>query len=187
MCGGILGTTAKSIEYSYNTGNISGNKSEDVGGISGGAVTTTVGCYNIGEVTGYYNVGGINGATGSSNTLTNCYNMGIISGDDGIGGIIGYAGSSKALTNCYYEENGEISGMGNRKDAGCIKTTRTDIISRIQALSAYKRDEYNINNGIPILSWQTDNDNLDSINGENAFVEDTGINNGYPILAWQAK
>ena len=54
------------------------------------------------------------------------------------------------------------------------------------SLDEYKEDTYNINNGLPILAWQTDNDNLNLINGDNAFVEDTeGINNGYPLLAWQ--
>ena len=51
----------------------------------------------------------------------------------------------------------------------------------------YKEDfANNINNGLPILTWQTDNDKLNLINGDSAFVEDiNNINNGYPILAWQ--
>ncbi len=81
----------------------------------------------------------------------------------------------------------ELERIGNGgNDTGCTPTTREDIISQITSLDEYKEDSYGINNGLPILSWQTDNDKLDLINGDGAFVEDTeGINNGYPLLAWQ--
>lgn len=60
-------------------------------------------------------------------------------------------------------------------------------MNKDQEVEFWKND-IGINDGYPILAWQTDNDKFNLINGDNAFVEDTeGVNGGYPILKWQVK
>ncbi len=171
----------------YNIGDISGN--ENVGGIAGIADDITK-CYNLGNITGSSNVGGCIGYTAYNSIISSNYNMGAISGTSYVGGIIGYKYGA-SINNCYYETGTANYGVGSGRsgnDTGCTPTTREEILSQIGAFEEYKDDIYEINQGLPILSWQTDNDKLDLINGDGAFVEDTeGINNGYPILAWQVE
>ncbi len=109
---------------------------------------------------------------------------------------MGYSGYGAKTNNNYYLDGIAEYGVGstyNGKGASSSGTTKMsfDALKQlVQSLGTanWKEDTYNINQGLPILSWQTDNDKLDLINGDNAFAEDTeGINNGYPILAWQVE
>ena len=205
--GGILACSRSSVKIksSYNRGKISGTKR--VGGISGYQVYATSGggssydhstmvkCYNLGEVIGSGYAGGCSGEYNGNGSavFSQNYNIGVVSGTNYIGGIVGYKASRySTISKCFYEKNTATYGVGaagtSGNNDGCTSTTIENIISYITALDEYKADEYSINEGLPILSWQTDNDKLNLINGDNAFVEDTeGINNGYPILAWQSK
>lgn len=121
----------------------------------------------------------------SSSNFSQNYNMGQIFGNNYKGGIAGYRYRG-SISSCYYETGTADYGTGNNGNTGCTSASREEIVSSIIAMNEYKADEYNINEGYPILTWQTDNDKLNLINGDNAFVEDTqGLNNGYPILAWE--
>lgn len=206
-CGGILACSRSSVKIksSYNRGKISGTKR--VGGISGYQVYATSGggssydhstmvkCYNLGEVIGSGYAGGCSGeyhGNGSA-VFSQNYNIGVVSGTNYIGGIVGYKASIySTISKCFYEKNTATYGVGaagtSGNNDGCTSTTIENIISYITALNEYKTDEYFINNGFPILSWQTDNDKLNLINGDKAFVDDINvINNGYPLLAWQVE
>lgn len=187
--GGIASVSTQQINGCYNIGNIT-SQTGNAGGIasintSGFRITN---CYNAGNITSQTESTG--GITANSGGIVNqCYNMGKISSTKDTGGIIGYFGNKASCTKCYYETGTADYGIASRySDLGCTQTTREEIISKIQELDIYKEDIYHANNLLPIQLWQTDNDKLNLINEDNAFVEDKqNTNHGYPILAWQVK
>lgn len=205
----IIGTTENYIQNCYNAGKVSGSRY--VGGICGEAysrhsnTTSTktayvtinnaniLNCYNNGSVTGTSNyVGGIcgyahavNGNSGSTKLGRNpvkininyCYNTTTeISGSSSVGRIYGYKTSNSTGITVSTSNSSDLSG------------TEVTIASMIETLGTAFREKLELSTEYPVLSWQTNNDKLDLINGDNAFVEDTqGINGGYPLLAWQEK
>ena len=186
------------IEYCYNHGNITSAKY--VGGIAGcGQYGTKANCYNAGAINGTREyVGGIAGTNGNhfGGTITKSnYNIGIVSTTSGhTGAILGWSGYRPNISNNYYIEGTADYGVsstyngGSGSNTGTIAVSAEELKQKSTSLGKeyWKDDIYHINSGYPILAWQTDNDNLNLINGDNAFVEDTeGINNGYPLLAWQ--
>ena len=156
-----------SICNSYNTGNIKAGDGYCTGGVAG-------------SVRGNIN----------SN-----YNIGIMNINSSIrGGIAGFSGYRIPISNNYYLDG--LAEVGVYSDNGSGSTNRGTISIISEELKQKAKDlgeevwkdDIGINDGYPILAWQTDNDKLNLINGDNAFVEDTNnINNGYPILAWQVK
>lgn len=190
-CAGIVadisGNYRIAIERCFNVGNIQG-KNYCSGILGDDNCNSVQDCFNTGNIQGQHFIGGICGSRCS--ILERNYNMGKIEGKVYVGGICGYSDDSNfAINGCYYKSEVADYGIGYpQSNSGCAFGTRDEIIQQIEALDGYKTDEYNINQGYPILSWQTDNDKLNLINGDNAFIEDTnGINNGFPILAWQDK
>lgn len=111
--GGIVGYTEANsitkIEYSYNSGAISGKMY--VGGIVGCNMVEVSNCYNVGMIIGNRNVGGIvgynHGTKKQSSIVFNCYNTGNIKeiGNQSmdIGSIIG-CNNNGIIKNCYYLE-----------------------------------------------------------------------------------
>lgn len=185
ICAGIVGDgTGMYITNCYNSGDITGNQ-DYVGGINGAYAYSVSSSYNTGKITAPSEMGGI---VGYGDNIQTCYNVGQVEGTSLVGGILGVMMQNKGIKNCYLQ-NGIVEyaiGGYSASNSGCTLGAREEIIPKIQALDEYKADEYNINNGYPILSWQTNNDKLNLINGEGAFVEDTrGINGSFPILAWQ--
>ena len=182
--GGILGLLGSGdaeiigcVNYGNNTGNISG------GGIVGSAydegTLKITDCYNTGNVSiGYQSgqngtAGGIIGniPKGGSVTITNCYSAGetVISGyrEDYLasspcyaGGIVGnvVTGGSADVQNCYYVNDIDskdgvvnISTLGTKAASEELKALDAEKIK----LEGYVTDASNINNGYPVLSWQS--------------------------------
>ena len=85
--GGIVGyNNGGTVEYSYNTGSVSG--SSYVGGVVGSNNGGTVKySYNTGNVSGSSYVGGIVGTNGG--TVEYSYNTGSVSGVGDVGGVVG--------------------------------------------------------------------------------------------------
>lgn len=175
--GGIIGyvsTGQPIIESCYNIGDIIGT--EETGGISGSVIGNTSINYNAGNVKGTTKVGGITGQNwqGPGKSYFKNFNIGKVIGSSYTASICGYGyRSTNVITDCYYEIGTADYGIGYpQSNSGCTFGTRDEIIQQIETLDEFKTDEYNINNGNPILSWQTDNDKLNLINSDNAFVED---------------
>lgn len=186
--GGIIGRNQNentTCMYLYNAGNVTATSSY-IGGIIGMSDGTINHSYNIGNIISSYRyAGGIVGY--NYGTISYCYNSGLIDGKSYAGGIAG-SNSSGSISGSYYKTDTASKGTGSGTDSGAYVTDNMPSILSVVGSSYFKNDSYNINNELPILSWQTDNDKLNLINGNNAFVEDTeGINNGYPLLAWQVK
>ena len=117
---------------------------------------TITNCYNTGAVTasgadGF--AGGIN-ACGANNllgaALTNCYNAGTVTAVETCGSLTAYM--SKYVTNSYY-----LSGTC-RNATGTKGTAKTEAEMKTLAPTlgeAFRSDTGSINNGYPILSWQS--------------------------------
>ena len=173
--GGIVGqsTSATTTENSYNYGHI--KAPDDVGGITGCAeayqnYNYTRNCYNLGKVEGTSensnDVGGVVGY--AQREIKNCYNSGELlvnqnSKANDVGGILAYSNSA-TLTNNYYLTGTAKVGLSNifgsvqtEDKAGSYEATDTmpSVISVINGQNAFIEDTKNINNGYPILSWQT--------------------------------
>ena len=134
--GAVAGYSAGSIINCSNTGDITGNANNSIGGIVGrscgmNSTATVSNCYNTGDVTGLSKtryVGGIAGslyAKDGTATISNCFNTGDVAGENDflyVGGITGYSPGSSDYTleisNCY--NMGDVKGTGLNSMAGGI-------------------------------------------------------------------
>lgn len=195
----VAGITCQgNVTNCYNAGDVHSlntSNGKTIGGIT--ALTSSVSnCYNIGNISGYREIGGIIGNQDSTTSyyINNSYNTGTVTGNTGYAGAItGYSSTATLPTMNlnYYLTGTAIYGNGRQKNntnaESLSEANMKDGTMLTNLGEKYKEDfANNINNGLPILTWQTGNDNLNLINGDSAFIEDTNnINNGYPILAWQ--
>ncbi len=150
--GGIVGNfnaASCTISNCANTASVTGTYA---GGILGYSTKkeTIENCYNTGAVKGSSRSSGIAGQL-SSGKITNCYSIGEITGNGNIGGI--YCFSSAAITNCYYTSP-ETQNKGYGSASGEEKIDSPDGL-KDKLGNAFIEDENNINNGYPILAWQT--------------------------------
>ena len=138
-------------------------------------------CYNAGSVTGRcdksastYYIGGItakNAGAASGTTVLNvidkCYNIGSVTAGEApassrmdIGGIAGYH-SDITASNLYYLDSTAGKGLGEAystdKTAAVAKTEEelksADFLASLG--DGFKKDLGKINNGYPVLAWQT--------------------------------
>lgn len=165
-----------STKGTTNAGGIVGLISTDTPAVSG--------CYNIGNIIAKTSVaGGIAGACMATNTtLNDCYNTGVIGASTSdrngySGGIIGQLTSGKTITvqNIYNVGNiegktkdsicGKSMGTINATNVYCLNTMPS-VVKNVTKLSsdalkatdlgtAFAADTEGINNGYPILKWQS--------------------------------
>jgi len=180
--GGIAGGSSGNIDSCYNTATISGytNTSSNninnirLGGIVGEASNLKISnCYNVGTISGQgarLYVGGIVGCYHSNNNvMKNCYNIGTVSingssnNDKKTGGIVGVNGDNPTAvgkisnTYCttssyeisyYYYDGGMKTTTEGRIEGETLKNY-SSVLGK-----AYENDDFNINNGYPILWWE---------------------------------
>lgn len=122
------------------------------GGIVGYAKYTEItDCYNAGTVSGTSRTGGIGGQLQNNVTAANCYNIGKMNGSSA-GELAGFLYSTASFTNSYYTETAVGAGTGKVTDCGVISDAET----LLAALgNAFVADTANINDGYPVLSWET--------------------------------
>ena len=124
--GGVVGGNSGSngvVENCYNTGTVTGTRTDDdlggVGGVVGYNSGTVKNCYNTGKVTGSADSSDVGGVVGwNRGNVKNCYNTGSVTssgnplvGDVGmVGGVVGL-NDSGTVKNCY--NIGEVSGNSN--------------------------------------------------------------------------
>ena len=134
-------------------------------------------CYNTGEVisrcegTGSSYVGGITGKNNGTNSPTsilniidNCYNVGTVRAEKTssvyVGAISGYQTDATA-TNLYYLDSSAKKGL-----ALALRTDKTAVVAKTEEElksadflaslgDGFKKDLGKINNGYPVLAWQT--------------------------------
>lgn len=160
--GGIAGSAINGkILGCYNTGLISGHN--NVGGIVGFAdgKATINNCYNAGMVTfrGFY-AGGVAGFL-SDATLSNCYNIGNVLDDFSGSAVAGTTDMSSVITNCYYgkEKSGITdtnAGVTEKEESAMKDASFIALLNGEQSPAAWVSDSQNINEGFPVLVWQSD-------------------------------
>lgn len=167
--GGIAGSNHSTIKCSYNKGAVVGTNY--VGGVVGtnfDIEDDVYNCYNIGTVESESIAGGIVGRNGSTSnlncygaTIKNCYNIGNIDGTC-VGNIVGVNKEQGTLNNCYYLQN-EKSAYGvnySQEDSSAYPKTEDEIKELSNVLNndtkSFRHDQYNYNNGYPILVFIND-------------------------------
>ena len=126
----IAGDTTR-ITNCSSAGTVSG--SGNVGGVCGlNDGDTIINCYNTGAVSGNGNdnVGGVCGE--SNGAIVNCYNIGTVSGNGNgkVGGVCGQDnsdyGDGSLITNCYWLQDTASSGIGNGNGEATAKKPPTN-------------------------------------------------------------
>ncbi|MGN0961913.1 MAG: hypothetical protein ACI4PF_06940, partial [Christensenellales bacterium] len=122
--GGLIGQTINSkisLNYVYNTLNISGNNC--VGGLIGYADNNTkltiLGSYNLGDINSNNFAGGLVGKVDGNVSVAQCYNSSAITGDI-VAGLIGQTENKVTFSDCYVSRGdvGDIvGGVENVRDA----------------------------------------------------------------------
>ena len=110
--GGVVGCNAGTVEYSFNTGSISGSNNS-VGGVAGinngGTIKYS---YNTGTVNGGSadHIGGVAGYD-NAGTIEYVYNTGSVSGGSCVGGVVGVIHANSLIVQYSYN-TGSVSGSG---------------------------------------------------------------------------
>ena len=151
------------IRYCYNKADITVVISDNVGGIVGFTRFGTIDySYNTGNITSNHtastnSVGGIVGVK-NNNTLTNCYNIGTVTsaraGNGNCNGIIG-SGSTPGANSYYLTGSADVSKPDFERTAEEIKALYPTFAASPEGVS-FEADAYNINSGFPVFNWQND-------------------------------
>jgi hypothetical protein len=153
--GGIAGENEYIIENCCNTGEIS-SAGNNAGGIVGSnklAISEIRGCYNTGKITGTYAGGLIGFQVGIAK---DSYNAGDISGKNA-GGLFGELKSGQANENLYYLAGKvEAAGIMSFGEADAKAVTADELRALAPKLGgAFVNDTQSLNNGSPVLPWQS--------------------------------
>lgn len=167
--GGVVGKVGKTaddavIENCANFAEVSATDKKGTGGIVGAGWNNAVirNCYNAGDISNPQQtaVGGIAGS--SEAEMSNCYNAGKITASGTTAAIATDNGGGSTYENCYWLDSTadvgvykDSSGDGLNSDA---KKTSAQLKSdeMLELLgSAFAKDTANINNGYPVLSFQS--------------------------------
>ena len=177
---GLFGANTKELSGCYNSGAVSGTAA-GIGGVVGSSSANTLkNCYNTGAVTtsaaadtSRPGIGGVIGIGTGSLTLSNSYNTGAITAqNEGLSGymgqLIGYASTSgQSIVNSYYPVGGSLAAV-NHPDSNTVTQTdvaektademkAADFVAQLNGENgtAFVADSKKINDGYPILSWQS--------------------------------
>lgn len=165
--GGITGAVSYgTISKCINTGRVgTADQTLDVGGIAGLMTNYAVveGCYNTGNVVGKKNLGGLAGEATVCAVPQGCYNIGNVAAGLNTGGSVGsYTGSAyiSQTTGSFYLAESQAAAtdktaMGasseTMKKAGFVKKLNQQI-----GTEYFAEDTEKVNDGYPILKWQTE-------------------------------
>ena len=165
--GGITGAVSYgTISKCINTGRVgTADQTLDVGGIAGLMTNYAVveGCYNTGNVVGKKNLGGLAGEATVCAVPQGCYNIGNVAAGLNTGGSVGsYTGSAyiSQTTGSFYLAESQAAAtdktaMGasseTMKKAGFVKK-----LNQQSGTEYFAEDTEKVNDGYPILKWQTE-------------------------------
>ena len=179
--GGLVGYNhGSTVQNSYSTGSVSGYNyiGGFVGYIETGAMVRN--SYSTGSVSGNNHIGGFVGRS-YSGTIQNSYSAGFVSGSGDVGGLLGSSGGSAPVTNSFWDKetsNQSNSAGGTDKTTSEMKdwatftntltlglTSAWDFVTNpyddVANNDYWDMDQVGtVNNGYPILSWQTGADNI---------------------------
>ena len=176
ISGVVAWVNNSTIEYSYNTGDISVTTEANntrACGVAGANNSIIKSCYNVGNISlvtneSVYPVSaGINAQMHNSK-MYDCYNIGITTiqptptGPARNGGLTGYFDSDCVMENCYWLSTVSPVGVADcpgGAEEGNYEAIQIDKEEEMKNISSrlgsdFKEDTNNINNGFPILAWQ---------------------------------
>ena len=165
--GGITGAVSYgTISKCINTGSVgTADKSQQAGGIAGLMSNYAVveGCYNTGTVIGKKNLGGLAGEATVCAVPQGCYNIGSVASGINTGGSVGsYTGSAyiSQTTGSFYLAESQAAATDKTatgasseamKKARFVKNLNQQIGTEF-----FAEDTEKLNDGYPILKWQTE-------------------------------
>ena len=165
--GGITGAVSYgTISKCINTGRVgTADQTLDAGGIAGLMTNYAVveGCYNTGNVVGKKNLGGLTGEATVCAVPQGCYNIGNVAVGLNTGGSVGsYTGSAyiSQTTGSFYLAESQAAATDKTatgassetmKKAGFVKKLNQQI-----GTEYFAEDTEKLNDGYPILKWQTE-------------------------------
>jgi hypothetical protein len=171
--GGIVGKTGKTagnfstIENCANFAVISSTDAKGIGGIVGSAWNGGIikNCYNAGTVVGGYPAGGIAGS--NENSIEHCFNVGTVYSNYGDSFAMGIGSDNGGAT--YADKILNSHSLAGAAPGGGYYDSNNAAGNNVQSSETMKSESFiallgdaftpdltpNINDGYPILSWQT--------------------------------
>lgn len=165
--GGITGAVSYgTISKCINTGSVgTADKSQQAGGIVGLMSNYAVveGCYNTGTVIGKKNLGGLAGEATVCTVPQGCYNIGSVASGINTGGSVGsYTGSayiSQTTGSFYLAESQAAATDKTATGASSATMKKAAFVTKLNqqiGTEFFAEDTEKLNDGYPILKWQTE-------------------------------
>lgn len=165
--GGITGAVSYgTISKCINTGSVgTEDKSQQAGGIAGLMSNYAVveGCYNTGTVIGKKNLGGLAGEATVCAVPQGCYNIGSVASGINTGGSVGsYTGSayiSQTTGSFYLAESQAAATDKTATGASSATMKKAAFVTKLNqqiGTEFFAEDTEKLNEGYPILKWQTE-------------------------------
>lgn len=165
--GGITGAVSYgTISKCINTGSVgTEDKSQQSGGIAGLMSNYAVveGCYNTGTVIGKKNLGGLAGEATVCAVPQGCYNIGSVASGINTGGSVGsYTGSayiSQTTGSFYLAESQAAATDKTATGASSATMKKAAFVTKLNqqiGTEFFAEDTEKLNDGYPILKWQTE-------------------------------
>lgn len=165
--GGITGAVSYgTISKCINTGSVgTADKSQQAGGIAGLMSNYAVveGCYNTGAVKGAKYLGGLAGEATVCAVPQGCYNIGSVASGINTGGSVGsYTGSayiSQTTGSFYLAESQAAATDKTATGASSATMKKAAFVTKLNqqiGTEFFAEDTEKLNDGYPILKWQTE-------------------------------
>lgn len=165
--GGITGAVSYgTISKCINTGRVgTADQTLDAGGIAGLMTNYAVveGCYNTGNVVGKKNLGGLAGEATVCAVPQGCYNIGSVASGINTGGSVGsYTGSayiSQTTGSFYVAESQAAATDKTATGASSATMKKAAFVTKLNqqiGTEFFAEDTKKLNDGYPILKWQTE-------------------------------
>ena len=165
--GGMTGAVSYgTISKCINTGSVgTEDKSQQAGGIVGLMSNYAVveGCYNTGTVIGKKNLGGLAGEATVCAVPQGCYNIGSVASGINTGGSVGsYTGSayiSQTTGSFYLAESQAAATDKTATGASSATMKKAAFVTKLNqqiGTEFFAEDTEKLNDGYPILKWQTE-------------------------------
>ena len=165
--GGITGAVSYgTISKCINTGSVATtDKGQQAGGIAGLMSNYAVveGCYNTGTVIGKENLGGLAGEATACAVPQGCYNIGSVASGINTGGSVGsYRGSAyiSQTTGSFYLAESQAAATDKTATGASSATMKTarfvKELNQQIGTKYFAEDTEKLNDGYPILKWQTE-------------------------------
>lgn len=151
---GRINSGSVTVRNCFNSADVTGFNSAGIVAYGSATGSSIENCYNTGTISGSNRAGGMAGQMHNNTVFQNCYNIGKIGGSAAFtGGISAF--NNQNARNCFYKDADTQNPGGSEAAAGEVRQISeiSDLLSAIG--EAFAADLNAINNGYPILKWQS--------------------------------